>query len=227
MNILALDTSTEACSAALLTDNGINERFEIAPRGHAMLILPMLEQLLREAGLTLRQIDAVAFGRGPGAFTGVRIAASVAQGVAFGAELPVIAVSSLAALAQGALRERGMRRVAAAIDARMGEVYFAAYQSNLEHLMELRGDEGIYPPRQAPLLEGEGWFAAGSGWLAHGAALREHLAGHIGAVDAARYPHAQDVARLAATQLKQGLVVDAEQALPVYLRNEVTWKKSM
>ena len=127
MKILALDTATEACSAALLIDGEIRERFEIAPRAHARLLLPMLEDLLAEAGLKPAQLDAIAFGRGPGSFTGLRIAASVAQGIAFAADLPVLPVSTLAALAWPALRAARADQVFAAIDARMGEIYCAGF----------------------------------------------------------------------------------------------------
>src|SRR3569833_3307602 len=128
MKLLAIDTATEACSAALYLDGAVNKRYVLAPREHALLILPMIDELLRDANLSPLELDAVAFGRGPGAFTGLRIAAGVAQGIAYGADLPVVPVSSLAALAQGCYRERGVTRVLATIDARIGEVYWGAYR---------------------------------------------------------------------------------------------------
>ena len=123
MKLLALDTATEACSAAVLADGEVLERYELAPRRHAALILPMIESVLAEAGLEISQLDAIAVGRGPGAFTGVRIAIGIAQGIAFAADLPVALVSTLAALALGTARDTGATRIAAALDARMGEIY--------------------------------------------------------------------------------------------------------
>ncbi|HLA75288.1 MAG TPA: tRNA (adenosine(37)-N6)-threonylcarbamoyltransferase complex dimerization subunit type 1 TsaB [Gammaproteobacteria bacterium] len=224
MKILALDTSTEACSAALSINGEISERFELAPRGHSQLILPMLNDLLREAGLALAQIDAVAFGCGPGSFTGLRIAAGVTQGIAFGADLPVIPISSLAALAQGAHRETGVANILAAIDARMGEVYWAAYQCT-NGLMQLIGDEGVFAPDKVPVPESGMWHGIGSGWGAYGDALQHRLSDILGTCHADRYPRARDVALLAADKFSRGQTIGAEQALPVYLRNEVAWKK--
>jgi len=158
MKILALETATEACSAALNIDGEIRERFEIAPRGHSELILPMLESLLAEADIPLGQVDALAFGRGPGAFTGVRIGVGVAQGVAFGAELPVLPVSTLAALAQAT--DAG--QVLAALDARMDEVYWGRYRRDERGLMRLQGEECVAAPEATPLAQGEDWLGAGS-----------------------------------------------------------------
>ncbi|UCE90616.1 MAG: tRNA (adenosine(37)-N6)-threonylcarbamoyltransferase complex dimerization subunit type 1 TsaB, partial [Pseudomonadota bacterium] len=128
MKLLAIETATEACSVALAVDGDVRDRFEIAPRGHAGLVLPMAKALLAEAGLGLRELDALVFGRGPGAFTGLRIAAGVVQGLAYGAELPVVPVSSLATLAQGVSAQTGASDVLAVFDARMGEVYWGAFR---------------------------------------------------------------------------------------------------
>lgn len=226
MNILALDTSTEGCSAALVMGASISERFVLAPRDHSLLILPMLDALLAEAGIGLTQIDAVAFGCGPGSFTSVRIAVGIAQGIAYGADLPVIAVSSLAALAQSANTKTGARRVLAAIDARMGEVYWGAYECDSAGLMSLRETEGVYTPRLVPFPEGKEWFGAGSGWKTYGAVLHEHLQHLLQRYESEHYPRARDVARLGEKYFNQGLAVSAEHAMPVYLRNEVAWKKS-
>ena len=142
MILLALETATEACSAALAVDGDIRERFEVAPRGHSELILPMVDELMAEADISIEQVDAIAFGRGPGAFTGLRIAVGVTQGIAFGADLPVVPVSTLAALAQGS----ESNSVLAAIDARMDEVYWGAYQRSSAGLMTLCGEEAVIPP---------------------------------------------------------------------------------
>ena len=221
MKIIALETATEACSAALSIDGEVIERFEVTPRGHSALILGMLESLLAEADMSLQQMDALAFGRGPGAFTGVRIGVGVAQGVAFGAELPVVAVSTLAALAQGCEAER----VLAAIDARMDEVYWAAFERDDSGLMQLLGDECVIAPAQTPRVDGADWLAAGTGWAAYDEALRARHAGQLSGIAAQALPRAGDVARLAMADVAAGRTLSAEQALPVYLRDKVTWKK--
>lgn len=221
MKLLAIETSTIACSVALSVDGQVSERYELAPQRHAELVLPMAESLLAEAGLELAALDAIAFARGPGAFTGLRIAAAVTQGLAFGAGLPVIPVSTLAALAQGAASERGADRVLAAMDARMNEVYWGAFGRGEDGLVHALGAECVRPPEQVPAVEGDGWFAAGDGWAAHGAALEARLGVRLIGRDEARYPRAQDVARLAlAVHRREGFLA-AAQALPVYLRDRV------
>lgn len=219
--VLAIDTATEACSAALMVAGEIAERYEIAPRRHAELILPMIDALLAEAGIALDRIDVLGFGRGPGAFTGVRIAAGVAQGIAFGAELPVVPVSTLAALAQGAVRTGGHARVLAAIDARMREVYWGAYQADEAGLMRLQGAECVSPPAEVPLPPEGKWFGVGTGWDAYGDALRARLDGRVNGSDGRCWPRARDVAMLAAAGYVAGEAVTADEALPVYLRDRV------
>ena len=225
MNILAIDTSTDACSAALSLAGEVRERFQLAPRAHTQLILPMVESLLAEAGLALTQLDAIAFGCGPGSFTGVRIAAGVTQGIAFGADLPVVPVSTLAALAQGACDELDAAHVLAALDARMHEVYWGAYLRGDDGIVQLQAEEGVYAPDHVPVPESDQWQGIGIGWASYGTALHLRLAGRLTAMHAQRHPRARDVARLGAYGLQHGLAVSAEQSLPVYLRNEVTWKK--
>lgn len=225
MKLLAIETSSDACSAALLIEDAIEECFEIAPKRHTALILPMVDSLLKQAGLKLGELDALAFGCGPGSFTGVRIAASVVQGLAFGAELPVAPVSSLAALAQGVYRTHGATRILTATDARMNEVYWAAYCLDQNGFMSLLGDERVSAPPTVPVPEQDVWFGAGSGWEAYGAILTARLGASLQGYQAHVYPHAQDIARLARAACQKGATVPAEQALPVYLRNEVTWKK--
>ncbi|MDQ5911057.1 MAG: tRNA threonylcarbamoyladenosine biosynthesis protein TsaB [Pseudomonadota bacterium] len=217
MKFLALETATEACSAAVWIDGAVWERYEQAPRRHAALILPMIEAVLAEAELTMNQLDAVAVGRGPGAFTGVRIAIGIAQGLAFAADVPVVPVSTLAALALGAARETGQTRIATALDARMGEVYWGTWSVSGE-TVESVGDERVCAPALVNGAPGP-WFGAGSGWLAYADALSQRLTvnGWLGD----RYPQAGDVARLAADPARRGEWVAAEQALPVYLRDRV------
>ncbi len=220
VKLLALDTATEACSAALLVDGAVLERYELAPRRHAALILPMIEAVLAEAGLRATQLDAVAFGRGPGAFTGVRVAVGIAQGIAFAADLPVVPVSTLAALALGAARETGHTRIAAALDARMGEIYWGTYAVAGETVDAL-GEECVRAPPAVSAPPGD-WFGVGSGWSVYSAILCQRLA--VGGWLDERYPRAGDVARLAADPRRRGEWVSAERARPVYLRNDVAGK---
>ena len=163
LNILAIDTSTEACSAALLLGDEVRERFEIAPRRHSELILRMIDELFRESGLTLTSLAGLAFGRGPGSFTGVRIAAGVIQGLALGADLGVAPISTLAALAQGAHRQTGSRQVLSVIDARMGEVYWGIYELDASGIMCATQPECVArpaarpPPRNGDLVRSRQW----------------------------------------------------------------------
>lgn len=224
LKLIAIDTTEEACSAALLCEGAVVERFELAPRRHSELILPMMDGLLAEAGLRLTELDALAFARGPGSFTGVRIAASVIQGAAFGADLPVVPVSSLQALAQGGRRTHAADWVLSALDARMGEVYWGAYQADPAGVMRPVIDETVCAPWHVPVPEGGDWYGVGSGWAAHAPELGARCAMHL-ARDAQARVHAQDVATLAAALFAAGEAVPAEQALPVYLRDEVAWAR--
>ena len=222
MNLLALDTSGDACSAALVQDGGIRQRLETAPRRHGELILPMLDGLLVETGIGLHDLDAVAFGRGPGSFTGVRIAVAVAQGIAFGAGLPTAPVSTLAALAQGEYRRSGRRRVLAALDARIGEVYWGAFAVDEGGLMAPLGDELVCPPGEVPLPEGGGWWGVGAGWAAYTQALVERLGASLAGMSPEAACEAQDIAWIGAALVRTGKLVAPELAQPVYLRDRVT-----
>lgn len=222
MKLLAIDTSTEACSAALYVDAEVRVRFELAPREHSRLLLPMMAGLLQDADLSLRQLDALAFGRGPGSFTGVRIAAGMIQGVALGADLPVVPVSSLAALAQGGLRETGAGRLLAAIDARMHEVYWGACVAGATGVMEPAGEECVAPPQEVPPPDGDDWTGVGSGWDTYHHVLEARLGDQLSGWSAGRFPSAEDVAVLGVSGLARGEAVAAELALPRYLRNQVT-----
>lgn len=222
--LLAIETATDACSAALLIGSDVSERFEIAPRRHAALLLPFVDSLLADAGLAIVELDAIAFGRGPGSFTGLRIAAGMAQGLAFGADLPVLPVSTLAALAQGCVRECGAQAVLAALDARMQEVYFGAFRVAADGLVAAVGEEVVCAPTAISVPPGGDWYTAGDGWLSYSEAMHAQLSRPpAGRLDSAR-PHAADLARLAAVLWQQGGGVPAEQAAPVYLRNHVADK---
>lgn len=220
MNLLAIDTATEACSAALDCDGRLLERYELAPRQHTRLILPMIEALLAEAGIGFTQLDAIAFGRGPGAFVGLRIAASIAQGLAFAGDLPVAPVSTLAALARLAWRERGEPRVLAALDARMGEIYAGAYCIADDGAPVSLSEERVLPP--AALEVAGAWFGVGSGWDAYAESLAVTLECR-GWLPAAM-PRAADIAVLGRQVILRGEGVAAELAQPVYLRDEVAKK---
>lgn len=226
MKLLAIETATEACSAALWVDGTLTHRYRLAPREHTRLILPMMDELLSESDLVLTRLDALAFGRGPGAFTGVRIAASVIQGAAFGADLPVVPVSTLAALAQQGL-DTGARHVLAALDARMGEVYWGAFEADAYGLAVAAGDELVVAPEVVPVPRTPGWYGIGPGWRAHGDVLGARLGALVSTMDPEPYPAAVEVARLAVRDLAAGHAVPADQALPVYLRDRVAEKPKL
>jgi tRNA threonylcarbamoyladenosine biosynthesis protein TsaB len=222
MRILAVDTSGEACSAALLCEPDVSQRLSLEPRRHGALILGMVESLLAEAGIGLNQLDALAFGRGPGSFTGVRIATSVVQGLAFGADLPVIPVSTLAGLSQGHHRVKGVSRSLAAIDARMGEIYWGRYVLEANGLMRLSGVEEVAPADRVEIPADSGWHGIGSGWLAYGDTLGGRLAERLESAEPNALCESMDVARLAAADFLDGCAVPPEHAVPVYLRDRVT-----
>ncbi|WP_455198938.1 tRNA (adenosine(37)-N6)-threonylcarbamoyltransferase complex dimerization subunit type 1 TsaB [Kaarinaea lacus] len=223
MNLLALETATEACSAALLVNDEVIERYQVSPRGHSQLILPMIDELLDEAGIAMAQIDGIAFGQGPGAFTGLRIAVGVTQGIAFAADIPVIPVSTLAALAQGCEQQD---RVLAAIDARMDEVYWGVYRRRPDGLMAVEGEEQVVSPGEVPVPEADSWYGAGSGWDSYRQTLEIRCGDRLNIADGQLLPRAGAVARLGAADFQAGKMVSAEQAIPVYLRDQVAWKKS-
>jgi tRNA threonylcarbamoyladenosine biosynthesis protein TsaB len=220
MNLLALDTATEACSAALLIGDHVIERSEIAPRRHAELILPMIEALLAEAGISRRRIDGIAVGRGPGAFTGVRLAISVAQGLALGLDIPVLPVSSLAALAQDVPAEIDAS-ILSVIDARMGEIYAGTFRRGANGLVEPIGSESVGPASQLVLPARDQWSVVGSAWAVYRDALTARLPAEPRWADGNRLPQAHAIARLAAPQFAAGHAVAPEAALPVYLRDKV------
>lgn len=223
MKLLAIDTTEAGCSAALMYDDQLIERFEIAPRRHSELILPMVDELLAEAGVTVQQLDCLGFARGPGSFTGVRIATAVTQGLAVAGDLPVVPVSSLLALAQGAALQYQVETVLAGFDARMQEVYWASCVQGADGLMQIQGEEQVCAPDQVPLVDGA-WVACGSAWQGYPDVLQARLKDNVSRVDADACVHAIDVARLAAREYIAGNALGVEDALPVYLRDKVAEK---
>ncbi|MFT6349601.1 MAG: tRNA threonylcarbamoyladenosine biosynthesis protein TsaB [Psychromonas sp.] len=228
LNVLCVDTSTEACSVAVLcqtaTGQAISDQFMLAPREHTTKILPTVEQVLQSAGLNLSAIDFIAYGRGPGSFTGVRIGISIAQGLAFGSEKNMVGVSTLQAMAQQAFKMKGAQDVYAAIDARMGEVYFAHYQLS-EKLMVLVNDEVVIKPadliaRQESIAEHA--VLVGSGWAAY-----PELSDHFNAPEKTEieFPSARFMLDEVINCIDKSLDILPELATPVYLRDKVTWKK--
>ncbi|MDD4863165.1 MAG: tRNA (adenosine(37)-N6)-threonylcarbamoyltransferase complex dimerization subunit type 1 TsaB [Alishewanella agri] len=228
MKFLALDTSTEACSVALALDGQILALDEVCPQQHSKRILPMVQQLLADAGVSLHQLDGIIFGRGPGSFTGVRIGVSVAQGLAFGADLPVFGVSTLAAMAQAAAVQQNATEVIAAIDARMAEVYIAAFTLDEAGLMQAITPEIAAKPAALPEVLTSLSFTSrvlgvGTGWQTYPQALQQLAPALI--ADSILYPSAQFMLPFASRAWQQQLFVSAEQAEPVYVRDEVTWQK--
>lgn len=225
--ILAIDTATEACSVAIYNQGETLAHFELCAREHTQRILPMVQQILAEAGLSLTQLDALAFGRGPGSFTGVRIGIGMAQGLSLGAELPLLPVSTLQTMAQGAYRLTGADNVLAAIDARMGEVYWGEFSRNAQGVWSGEETEKVIKPEQlmACAAELSGRFATvGTGWETY-----PHLLGESPVAELfdgkMLLPHAEDMLPLALQLWENGIRVNPDDAEPTYLRNEVTWKK--
>lgn len=221
MNIIAIDSATEACSVAIATEHGTWSRFRETARGHSGLLLAMVEEVMTEVGIGRGELDYVAFGRGPGSFTGVRIAAGVAQGLAYGLGLPVAPVSTLAAIAQRAHRELGTVRAAVAIDARMGEVYWGAYTLEAG-VMTPVVDEAVVPPEQVEVPPGTGWEGVGTGWGAYPDVLAERLGNALNGAGRVLLPSALDLIAPAAELIGRGGAVAPAQAQPVYLRDRVT-----
>lgn len=219
MKILAIDTSTEFCSAAVLHGGTLASRCERAGQRHSALLLPMIEALLAETGLSLAQLDGIAFGAGPGSFTGLRIACGVAQGLALGADVPVVPVGTLVALAHSSKAPR----VLACLDARMGEIYHAAYEQGAGGWIETVAPN-VCRADHAPAVEGGDWSGAGSGFATYAAELAKRYGGRLSSVDPAAYPHACAIAELALPQLIAGHGLPAGQAVPLYVRDRVALK---
>jgi len=220
MKILAMDTATEACSAALYIDGEIAERFEIAPRVHTKLLLPMIDSLMAEAELKPQQLDALAFGCGPGSFTGVRIATGVMQGIAYGADLPVAPVSTLAAISQACFARSQHDAIFTAVDARMSEIYWAVYQRDAEGYASLLEKEKVQPATEIDAL-GVTAYSIGSAWNDYAPILTEKLGAQLLGYDANYLPHAAEISLLGAVAVQRQQTVSVEQAMPVYLRDKV------
>ncbi len=219
LKILALDTSTDYCSTALLLDGDLRSDEVCAVQKHSELLLPMVDRMLIDTGIGLDQLDGIAFGAGPGSFTGLRIACAVAQGLAFGAGKMVLPVSTLLALAH----RSGADRVVAAFDARMGEVYLAAYERDGAG-WRTTIEPCLQAPTAAPELPGGNWTAVGSGFAAYDGALVHACGDKLQHVDVALYPRAADIACLAAPLFALGLGVAPEEAAPLYVRDRVALK---
>jgi tRNA threonylcarbamoyladenosine biosynthesis protein TsaB len=232
LKILALDTATENCSAALWVDGSLMQREVEVPRGHADLILTMIDELLAEAATTLAALDAIAFGRGPGSFTGVRLAASVTQGLAFGADLPVVPISDLRAVAQRGLNclpeeNAAVRHMLVCNDARMHEVYWACFERSTDEVMTPVGTERVSKPADVHLpAEWTGTLvsAAGRGFAAY-AELKEHLRSALTNINENVLPGAGEIASLAVAEVRAGRLLPPEEAVPVYLRDDVATPK--
>lgn len=216
MRLLALETSTEYCSVALWQDSALTSRCELVGQKHSELLMPMLDGVLREAGVKLGELDGIAFGSGPGSFTGVRIACGVTQGLALGANLPVVGICTLQALAEAS----GKNKVITALDARMGEIYHAAYEQRDGGWMTVI-EPNLCKSEVAPLFAGSDWFGVGSGFAAHSEALTNRYAGQLASSDGTAIPQAAAIARLAAPLFAAGSGLDAALAAPFYLRDKV------
>ncbi len=220
MKLLAFETATEACSVALHVDGQVLERFELAPRRHAELSLPWAEQLLAEAGIARSQLDAIALGRGPGAFTGVRLAIAIAQGIALALDRPLLPVSTLHTLALRAPEDA--TQVLASIDARMGEVYAARFLRQADGSLQLEGQEVVIAPDALALPVGDTqWAGIGTGFGAVEGALVARLQGRLASVDAQALPHASDVLKIAVPAFARGEAIAPELVQPAYLRDNV------
>ncbi len=240
MKILAIDTSTEACSAALLIDGEITSHYQLAPRKHSQLILNIIDELLSDAKVSVSSLDAIAFGRGPGSFMGLRIAAGVVQGIAFAHDIPVIPISTLKAMAQRAYEQTNIENVLVAIDARMDEVYWGAY-SLVDQRWSTDGEECVISPDKIQLpsmlsTQDKTWVAAGSGWGSYAERLLDSVDERVDESAAANkqfkpadilvdcFPSAEVIVKLAVDEFEAGNTITAAHAIPVYLRNDVAKK---
>lgn len=221
MKILALDTSTEYCSVALWRDGDLDTCETHAGQRHSELLLGMVDELLARHQMQVGELDGIAFGQGPGSFTGLRIACGVTQGLAFGAGLPVVGISTLLAMAEAAHAER----VVCCLDARVHEIYHAAYDKSGGEWKTVC-EPGLWAPAASPLLPAGIWQGCGSGFTAYREALMQRYDGRLGGVTPDLFPHARDIARLAVPLFEQGKGVDAALAAPLYIRDKVALRSN-
>jgi tRNA threonylcarbamoyladenosine biosynthesis protein TsaB len=221
VNLVAIETSTEYCSLAVSRGGRVFERSFHAGQRHSELALPALRGLLQLAGLEMQAIDAVAYGAGPGSFTGLRIACGIAQGLALARNLPTVGIGTLLALAE----DCGGDKVVACLDARMGEVYHGAYRKQGGKWVEIHAP-ALYKPDCVPQLEGNDWTGCGSGFRVHGAALAQRYDGAVSRIEAGAIPNAAAMLRLALPLLAAGLGIAAAGAAPLYVRDKVALKTS-
>jgi len=219
MKMLGFDTSTSACTVALLNGDVVSVRHQHAPMQQAHLILPMIQELLDSSSLTVNELDAIAYGCGPGSFTGIRISNSVAQGIGFAIQKPIIPISSLATLAQTAFLEQQWSRLLVAMDARMGKIYWATYTINASGLAELIGNERLSQPEEITSSYHTDLYGIGDGWEAY----KDILIGSnltLKGIDARQLPSAKALLQLATLKYEKGEWITAAQALPVYLSRD-------
>ncbi|HWI15749.1 MAG TPA: tRNA (adenosine(37)-N6)-threonylcarbamoyltransferase complex dimerization subunit type 1 TsaB [Burkholderiales bacterium] len=219
MKILALDTSTEYCSTAVWRDGAVVERDVHAGQSHSELLLGMVHDVLSESGLAAEDLDAVAYGAGPGTFTGLRIGCGVAQGLAYGAGCPVIGIGTLLALATGS----GVPRAVCCIDARMQQVYYAVYEREDSGWKTVH-EPALYEPAGVPAIEGDGWTGLGSGFIGYRDALAQRYGGQLARIVPEAHPRARDIAQLAVAAYMNGEAVPPDEAAPWYIRDKVALK---
>ena len=219
MKLLAFDTSTEFLSLAVQNAGELFTYDVLAGQTHSQIILPQIQALLETADLQLNDLEGIAFGAGPGSFTGVRIAAGVTQGLGFGGNLPVVGVCTLMALAEAS----GADKVIACLDARMGEVYHAAYEKVAGEWQTVV-EPGLYKPEAVPAIQGDEWVGAGSGWQTYGEQLSNTYASQISAMQPALLPTASAILRLSMSTFASGQAKPAHDAMPIYIRNRVALK---
>jgi tRNA threonylcarbamoyladenosine biosynthesis protein TsaB len=224
MNLLALETSAAVGSVALATTSGVRVREMPSPREQTDQLLQLTDELLAEAGIGLAELAGIAFGRGPGSFTGLRVSAAVAQGLSAASGVRVLPVSSLLCLAERAWREHRCERALVCVDAHMGEVYSAATECRAG-VVGVVGAERLSPPQDVALPTGSGWWAIGNGFARHADALAAVIHAAAGVLPALT-PSAVDLFPQARRDLEAGRAVIAAAALPVYLRGETAWKRT-
>ena len=224
LTILALDTCTETCSAAITVNGNVFAQIADAPREHSQRLLPMVDEVLAQAQVSLADVDLIAYGRGPGSFTGIRICTSMTQGLALGLDLPVIGISTLATMAQLAITEQGATQVLCCIDARMNEVYWGQYIAK-DGIATLIGQEHVSSPEAIELTLDiqQNISFCGTGFEAYPQLMT--LAPNMTQCNAAKYPDAKAMLHLAQQGHQQGLCTTVDELAPVYLRDTVTWKK--